>query len=142
MTKLNNNSDIDVTLLKHYIKDLSFENPQSIKENNSKNNNDSNISANINFIFEAFENDFFSLIFRYSCECSSKTSEKKLFLIELDYFGFFKILSSKSDNQVQLTKRGAQLILPFVKSIVEDISTKGGSLPITLENIDFDLIKV
>ena len=142
MDKENKNSELGVTLIKHYIKDLSFENPQSIEENNAENNNNNNISANINFIYEPFENDFFSIIFKYSCECSSKTNSKKLFLLELDYFGFFKIMNNKSNNQVELTKKGAQLILPFVKSIVEDLSTKGGSIPLFVETIDFDLIKV
>ena len=142
MDKKNKNSELSVTLIRHFIKDLSFENPQSIEENNAENNNNNNISANINFIYEPFENDFFSIIFKYSCECSSKTNSNILFLLELDYFGFFKILNNKSNNQVELTKKGAQLILPFVKSIVEDLSSKGGSIPIFLENIDFDLIEV
>ena len=142
MNKSNKKSKPDVTLIKHYIKDLSFENPQSIEENNSNNNNENNISANINFLFEPFKNDFFSIIFKYSCECTSKKNAKKLFFLELDYFGFFKIVNNKSNNQVELIKSGAQLILPFVKLIVEDISKKGGSIPLTIENIDFDLIKV
>ncbi len=142
MNKLNKNSEPGVKLIKHYIKDLSFENPQSIEENNIENNNNNNISAKINFIYEPFENDFFSIIFKYSCECSSKTSSKKLFVLELDYFAFFKNINNKSNNQAELTKRGAQLILPFVKSIVEDLTSKGGSVPLIIENIDFDLIKV
>ena len=142
MDKENKNSELGVTLIKHYIKDLSFENPQSIEENNAKNNNNNDILANINFVYESFENNFFSLNFKYSCEGTSKTSNKKLFLLELDYLGFFKIVNNKSNNQVELTKRGAQLILPFVKLIIEDLSAKGGSVPLILENIDFDLIKV
>ena len=143
MNKLNNNSDLDVTLLRHYIKDLSFENPQSINDNKAENNNNHNFSANINITLKPFENDFFGIIFKYTCECSSKINKQKLFLLELDYFGFFKIVNnSKSISHDELTKRGAQLIFPFVKSIVEDLSAKGGSIPITLEVTDFDLIKV
>ena len=140
MDKLNKKSELGVTLLKHYIKDLSFENPQSIIDNNAQNNNN-NISESINFIYKPFENDFFSIVFKYSCECSSKTNAKKLFLLELDYFGFFKILDNKLNNQDELTKKGVQLIFPFVKSIIEDLSAKGGSLPISLRNLDLDLIK-
>ena len=51
-------------------------------------------------------------------------------------------MNNKSNNQAELTKKGAQLMLPFVKSIVEDLSSKGGSIPLFVENIDFDLIKV
>ena len=142
MNKLSKTSEVGITLVKHYIKDLSFENPQPIKENTAENNNNNNISASINFLYEPYENNFFSIILKYSCECSSKNNVKNLFLLELEYFGFFKIVDKKLDKQVELTKRGAQLILPFVKSIVEDISARGGSIPLTFENIHFDLIKI
>ena len=143
MNKFNSNSDLDVTLLRHYIKDLSFENPQSINDNKAENNNNNNISASINITHKPFENDFFSVIFKYSCDCTSKINKQKLFLLELDYFGFFKIVNNnKSVSQDALTKSGAQLISPFIKSIVEDLSAKGGSIPITLELTNFDLIKI
>ena len=58
-----------------------------------------------------------------------------------DYFGLFKLVSNKSYNQAELTKVGAKLIFPFVKSIVEDISNKGGSVSISLKDIDFELVK-
>ena len=139
MSKVNENVKPSIKLIKNYIKDLSFENPQTLNENNAENNNNNNISANISFLYEPFKNDFFSLILKYSCECSS-ISGKKLFVLELDYFGFFKILNNSS-NKADLTKEGARLILPYVKSVIEDITNKGGSIKITLENVDLDLIK-
>ena len=78
---------------------------------------------------------------KYSCECLSKKIEKKLFVLELDYFGLFKLVSNKSYNQADLTRMGAKLIFPFVKSIVEDISNKGGSVQVSLKDIDFELVK-
>ena len=62
-------------------------------------------------------------------------------ILELDYFGLFKISNNESYNQTDLTKAGAKLILPFVRSIIEDITNKGGSVKITLEDVDFDLVK-
>ena len=141
MIKLNENIEPNIKLIKNYIKDLSFENPQTVNENNAENNNNNNIVSNIKFIHEPFKNNFFSVIIKYSCECSSKKG-LKLFVLELDYFGFFKILDDKSYNQVELTKCGAKLILPFVKSIIENVSKEGGSVGITIENIDLELLKI
>ena len=62
-------------------------------------------------------------------------------LLELDYFGLFKILNNRPYNQADLTKIGAKLMLPFVRTIIEDITNKGGSVKITLEDIDFNLTK-
>ena len=140
MTNVNENENFSIKVIKHYIKDLSFENPQSIQENNLENNKNCEISQNISFVHTPFKNNFFSVIMKYSCDCSSKKTGNKLLILELDYFGFFKILNNSS-NKDKLTKEGAKLILPYVKSIIENITNKGGSIKITLEDVDFDLIK-
>tara|TARA_A100001015_G_scaffold151751_1_gene168234 strand:- start:55 stop:480 length:426 start_codon:yes stop_codon:yes gene_type:complete len=140
MTNVNGNEGLDIEVIKHYIKDLSYENPQSIQENNLENNKNCNISQNMSFVHTPFKNNFFSIIVKYSCDCSSKNTGNKLLILELDYFGFFKILNNSS-NKANLTKAGARLILPYVKSIIENITDKGGSIKISLEDVDLDLIK-
>ena len=91
MTDVNENENFNVEVIKHYIKDLSFENPQSIQENNLENNKNCNVSQNMSFVHTPFKNNFFSIIVKYYCECSSKKTGNKLLVLELDYFGFFKI---------------------------------------------------
>ena len=140
MTDVNENENFNVEVIKHYIKDLSFENPQSIQENNLENNKNCNISQDVSFVHTPFNNKFFSVIMKYSCNCSSKKTGNKLLVLELDYFGFFKILNNSS-NKAYLTKEGAKLILPYVKSIIENITDKGGSIKISLKDVNLDLIK-
>ena len=140
MTGINGNENFSIKVIKHYIKDLSFENPQSIQENNLENNKNCYISQNVSFVHTPFKNNFFSIIMKYSCSCSSKKTGNKLLVLELDYFGFFKILNNSS-NKANLTKEGAKLILPYVKSIIENITDKGGSIKISLKDVNLDLIK-
>ena len=142
MIKVNENKKSDIKLVKHYIKDLSFENPQTLNENNSENNNNNNFSQNVSFVHSPYKNNFFSVVVKYACKCSSKENGKPLFVLELDYFGFFKITNNNTYNQVDLTKKGGELILPFMNSIIKDITKKGGSVPISIQEIDFDLNKV
>ncbi len=66
---------------------------------------------------------------------------KKLFNLELDYFGFFEISEKANNNQKSLTEKGVKLLFPFAKEIIEDITQKGGSVPILLNEIDFELRK-
>ena len=139
MTNVNENETCGIEVIKHYIKDLSFENPQSIQENNLENNKNCNISQNVSFVHTPFKNNFFSIIMKYSCNCSSKKTGNKLLVLELDYFGFFKILDD-SLNKANLTKEAAKLILPYVKSIIENITDKGGSIKISID-VNLDLIK-
>ena len=140
MNNVNVNKKNSIKLLKNYIQDFSFENPQDINENNSINNNNNDIKINMNVIFKPYEKNFFSLTLRYSLDCCSKQNNKKLFNLELDYFGFFEILV-QNHNQKLLTEEGIKLLFPFVKEIIEDITQKGGSVPISLREIDFELKK-
>jgi len=141
MIKVNENIETNIKIVKHYIKDLSFENPQSINENNFVNNNDCNFSQSMSFIYLPYKNNFFGVIMKCACEGSSKKNESKLFVLELDYFGFFKITDNKTYDQADLTKMGGKLIIPFVRSIIKDITNRGGSFSIDIPEVNFELIK-
>ena len=141
MNNVNLNKDNSLKLLKNFIKDLSFENPQNINEHNVLNNSNSDLNINMSVFYKPYNNNFFSLLQRYTFDCSLKEDRKKLFNLELDYFGFFKILKQKNYDQEELTKSGIKMLFPFVKEIVEDITRKGGIMPVSLNEIDFNLIK-
>ena len=141
MSNVNVNKNDTIKLIKNFIKDLSFENPQNINENNSVNNNDNDIDVNMNVVFKPYNNNFFSLNLKYTLDCSSKKNKKKLFNLELDYFGIFENLEIDNHDQKLLTEKGIGLLFPFVKEIIEDITRKGGSVPILLNEINFNLKK-
>ncbi len=142
MNNVNKNEYSKIKMIREYIKDLSYENPQNINENNFSNNNNSNVDVKMNVVYKPYnDNNFFSLVLRYNIDCSSNDNKKKLFNLELDYFGFFEILDKENHDQEVLTKIGLKLMLPSVKDIVENISKKGGSLPISLSDVDFSLTK-
>ena len=141
MINVNVNEDYSIKILKNFIQDLSFENPQNVNDNNSVNNNNSNINVNMKVIFKPYKNNHFSLILKFTLVCSSKKNKKILFNLELDYFGFFEILEKNSHDQKLLTEKGIKLLFPFCKEIIEDITRKGGGIPILLNEIDFKLEK-
>ena len=65
MNNVNKNKESDVKLVKHFIKDLSFENPQHINELNANNNNDNSVDINMNILHETYKNSHFSLVLKY-----------------------------------------------------------------------------
>ena len=140
MNNVNKNNSDEIKLLRHYIKDLSFENLQNINLNKSIQNDNFEISTNINVLYEPYNDNFFSLIIKIILDCSSKDEKSKLLYLELDYLGFFKNLSQNLDQKL-LTENGLKLIFPFAKSIIEEISQKGGSVPITVKDIDYNLLE-
>ena len=141
MNNVNVNKNDSIKLIKNFIQDLSFENPQNINENNSANNNNNDIDVNMNVVYKPYDNNFFSLNLKYTLDCSSKKNNKKLFNFEIDYFGFFETLGKNNHNQKLLTEKGVKLLFPFVKEIIEDITQKGGSVPILLNELNFSVEK-
>ena len=142
MNNVNINKDDSIKLLKYFIIDLSFENPQNIEENNVFQISNSDLNFNMNVFYRPYNNNnFFSLLLRFNLECFSKENKRNLFNIELDYFGFFEILKQKNYDQKELTESGTKVLFPFVKEIVEDITRRGGSFPVSLNEVDFNLIK-
>ena len=139
MKNVNVNKNEGIKIIKNFIQDLSFENPQDVNENNSVNNNNNDLNIDVNVTYKPYKNNFFSLILNFTLDCSSKNNKKKLFNLELDYFGFFEILDKNNHNQKLLTEKGVKMLFPFCREIIENITRKGGSIPILLKEIDFNL---
>ena len=57
------------------------------------------LDINMNVFYKPYNNNFFSLNLKYNLDCSSKENKKKLFNLELDYFGFFEILEKINYDQ-------------------------------------------
>ena len=60
MSDVNENKFAKVKLIKHFIKDLSFENPQDINDNNAENNSH-NLDINMKIVHRTYKDNFFSL---------------------------------------------------------------------------------
>ena len=141
MNNVNENKKSNVKLIKHFIKDLSFENPQSINDVNLDYNNNNSIDLNMKILHERYENNHFSLLLKYIVDCTTKNNNKKLCYLELEYFGFFKILNKGETDQKALTKNGLDIIFPFAKEIIENVTRWGGSFPISLNSVDLSLME-
>ena len=138
MTKAKEFLNPQLNILNQYIKDLSYENPQSINLIKSEKISP-DVSLDINAFYQSYDNDCFGTTLKIICYSSFK--KHKLFHLELDYFGFFKILDNVDFKEDILTNEAARLIFPFARVIIANLTQNGGSLPILLDNIDFNLIK-
>ena len=138
MTNVNEFPRPQLNILDQYIKDLSYENLQSTNSINSAKIT-SDVSFDMNAFFQSYVNDCIGVTLKIIC--SSTFEEQKIFHLELDYFGFFKIINNLNYEEDILTNEAARLIFPFARSIIANLTQNGGSIPILLDNIDFTLIK-
>jgi len=140
MSNLRQSLDIEAKIIKHYIKDLSFENLQNLNNQNFK-EDELKFSDNISAIFQTYNEKNFSVLLKFICDCSLIKNNEKCFILEIDYFGLFGVDKRENYSQGELTKRGCILLYPILKPIVEDITKKGTLFSISLNNLDFNLIK-
>ena len=138
MTNVNEFPRPQLNILNQYIKDLSYENFQSTKLINSAKIT-SDVSLDMNAFFQSYDKDCIGVTLKIIC--SSTFEEQKIFHLELDYFGFFKIINNLNFEEDILTNEAARLIFPFARSIIANLTQNGGSMPILLDNVDFNLIK-
>ena len=130
----------DTTIIKNYIKDLSFENLCDVN-NQGFTENDLKISDNISAIFQTYNDNNFSVLLKYSCDCFFIKDKKRVFILEIDYFGLFKKNNMSSSSNDDLVKVGCILIFPTLKSIVEYMTNYGAPIKITLTEPDFNSTK-
>ena len=138
MTNVNEFPRPQLNILNQYIKDLSYENFQSTNLINSAKIT-SDVSLDMNASFQSYVKDCIGVTLKIIC--SSTFEDQKMFHLELDYFGFFKIINNISFEEEILTNEAARLIFPFARSIIANLTQNGGSIPILLDNIDFNLMK-
>ena len=130
----------ETKIIKHYIKDLSFENLQDVNNQNF-NKDDVEFSDSINAILQTYNKKNFSVLLKYTCDCTLIKKRDKIFILEIDYFGLFEIDKRENYSKDILTKSGIILLYPLLKPLVEYISQSGAPFSISLNDLDFNLIK-
>ena len=130
----------DTKIIKHYIKDLSFENLQDIN-NQRFHKDDVELSNNMNAVFQTYNEKNFSVLLKYTCDCTLIKKRDKIFILEIDYFGLFEIDKRENYSKDILTKSGIILLYPLLKPLVEYISQNGAPFSVSLNDSDFKLIK-
>tara|TARA_B100000902_G_scaffold342893_1_gene347242 strand:- start:60 stop:476 length:417 start_codon:yes stop_codon:yes gene_type:complete len=126
---------IQSKLISQYIKDLSFENYAAQKNEFEHGKFDLNMDLNIKK--KDLKSDLLEITINILLE--AKLLKEKKFLIELSYASTFK--KNKQESTLDEKKFAfvdcPNIMFPFVRQIVFNISQNSGFLPINLEYINF-----
>ena len=129
-----------LTVNSQYIKDLSFENPNS-PESLSNKDGLPQINVDINVFAKPLTEKFYEVTLSINGKATKKNL--KIFEIELAYAGLFTLpdIDSKNDigKKIMLIE-APQLIFPYARSIVSSVTRDGGFMPLIIQPIDFDLL--
>ena len=124
-----------IKLISQYIKDLSFENYAAQTGSFSKEK--PKIAIDIKMKRKAFANNILEVTLIVLLEANLKTN--KVFLIELSYAGTFMVqnLPNQSQNKRVAFVDCPNIIFPFIRQTVLNITQSSGFPPLILDYVDF-----
>ena len=129
-----------LTVNSQYIKDLSFENPNSPESLTNKDG-----LPQINVDINVFAKPLTKKLYEVTLSINGKATKKDLrvFELELAYAGLFSLpdinLNNDKEKKIMLIE-APQLLFPYARSIVSNVTRDGGFMPLIIQPIDFDLL--
>lgn len=118
-----------------YIKDLSFENPNSpaVLAEPPK---DTGLNINVNVEAEQLDAATFEVVMKFDIQASS--GETTIFIIDLSYAGVFTLVGIPQEQiEPACLVECPRLIFPFARRVIGDLTRDGGFMPLLLDPIDF-----
>lgn len=122
------------SLDKIYVKDLSLEVPNAPQI--FLNREQPNIELNISFNTEQIEEGVYQTVLH--AVVNAKIGEQQMFLVEADQAGIFQ-LRNIPNEQIDLIQNieCPNMLFPYLRETVTDITTRAGFLPVVLAPINF-----
>ena len=126
----------DISLLRQYIKDLSFENPMS--PNLPANNSNPTVKLDINTNYIDLKNNNHEV--NLKIKSTTFIDKDTIFIIELQYAGLIEAVIKNEDDKKKLIIAGSYLLFPYARSIISNITMEGGFKPLVIQPIEFENI--
>ena len=124
----------DISLLRQYIKDLSFENPMSPNLPSKSKNPSVNLDINTTYLNLKKDNHEVNL----KIKSTASVDEDIIFVIELQYAGLIKTIIKNEEDKKKLIISGSYLLFPYARSIISNITMEGGFKPLVIQPVEFE----
>ena len=118
-----------------YVKDLSFEHPNAPQTLLTP-GVQPNVEIGVNVMAEKMDNDQYEVILKLTA--SAVNDDKTLFLVDLSYAGIVSVADVDPQDINQLVMiQGPQLLFPFARAIISNVTREGGFMPLNINPVDF-----
>ena len=137
MKDLNKKEKIEVLVISQFIKDLSFENFRTTEKELST--GEIKYTLNITVDIKNEEGQISQVFLHLFCEAND--DKGKVYILEIQYGGSFKIGSTKRDEKrTILMSECPKLLFPFLRRIAYDITKDGGVIPLNIQPMNFSAV--
>ena len=130
-------SEISFNLKKVYIKDISFESPQSPQIFLNEQAPEVDVQMNITHS-KLEESDLYEVVLTITV--TAKAAETNFFLCEVQQAGLFEVTGAYDEMPMVLEIACPNILLPFVREAVSDLVGKGGFPQLLINPINFEAL--
>ena len=124
-------------ILSQAVQDFSFENPGFGKAM-QKDGKGPEISVNVNLRTGAVPETEDQYMASVTIKAFSKIEEDNMFILDLTYNGIFEVKGFDETIQTQILNiQAPNLLFPYMRQIISDMTAQGGYPPLYLDPIDF-----
>jgi preprotein translocase subunit SecB len=122
-------------VLAQYIKDLSFESPNTPESLRGPGENP-NLQVNVNVAADKVEDEIYEVVIHFDADAGNKAGA--IYKLELAYAGLFRLhnMPDQVKHPVLFIDCPA-LLFPFLRRLVGDLTRDGGFPPLLLDPINF-----
>ena len=118
-----------------YIKDLSFEAPNTPQVFEALQNEMPNIPIEVDVAANGVGENFYEVVLKVRAE--AKVQDQLCYILEMEYAGLFMVDVPQEALAPVLLVECPLIIFPFLRRIVADATSDGGFAPLMLAPIDF-----
>lgn len=126
------------SIQKLYVKDISFESPDTPAVFTFK-NWEPKIELNMNNSNKTISEGVYEVIL--SVTSTVKNNDKTAFLVEVQQAGIFNISGfNEQDLKYILGAQCMNILFPYVREVISDLTNRGGFPPLLLSPVNFDAL--
>lgn len=128
-------ADVRLLVHRHYIKDLSVENPNAPEIFTKREQPQVKVQLDVNA--SRLQERIFEVVL--STKVDATVEDKAAFIVELDFAALIKVGDKVEDSEIEkiLAVEVPQLLFPFARNIVADVTRDGGYPPLLVNPVDF-----
>ena len=126
------------SIQKLYVKDVSFESPGTPSVFTFK-NWDPQIELSLNNANKTISEGLFEVVM--SVTATVKNDDKTAFLVEVHQAGIFQVSGfNEQDTKYILGAQCMNILFPYAREVVSDLTNRGGFPPLLLNPVNFDAL--
>jgi len=126
------------SIQKIYVKDVSFESPDTPKAFSFA-KWEPKIELNLNNSHTSIDENLYEAVLTITATVSHQ--DKTAFLVEVQQAGIFAVAGFKeNDKKYLLGSQCMNILFPFARETISDLTTRGGFPPLLLSPVNFDAL--